>query len=220
MALQRNDEAASRRGEPAYRLTRRFQDGAHKHFLNVDCRCGEHLELGWALGNEPTKIAKKMRALGWGFEPFKKKLCMCPACYRSNKKEDTTVTQDNVTPIAAAMVNKPAAQPRVLSPPEKQRVRALLDGNFDDATGRYLAGWSDQRIGTELDVPWSRVAELREMAYGPLKEDPRLDQLRVELTDLKTKAALAHKKWDEIAADLERRINAAETKLADIVRTG
>lgn len=61
---------------------------------------------------------------------------------------------------------------------QRLKIRTLLDKHFDDAKGRYLDGYTDQRVGAEVDVPWAAVTAIREAAYGPLRVDPEVDALQ------------------------------------------
>lgn len=146
---------------------------------------------------------------GWEVDQAKSK---CPKCAKSihrphaegeivqaNNSHPGNIAQLVKSPTSSAGTKKPVAEPpRQLNPEERTRVRALLDGHFDDAVGRYIDGYSDQRIGAELDIPWLRVQEIRELAYGPIKEDPVVVELREELSIIR------------------KRLDAADAKLAAI----
>jgi hypothetical protein len=83
------------------------------------------------------------------------------------------------TPIApAAAAPKQATK---LTTAQRLRIRSLLDKHFDDEAGCYLDGYSDQRIGAEVDVPWALVTKVREAAYGPIRVDPEIAALRAEI---------------------------------------
>ena len=84
-------------------------------------------------------------------------------------------------PAPAAPV---AAVPRGLTSDERQKVRHLLDTYFDDKVGGYIENYTDQRIGRECEVPWATVREIRETAYGPIREDARLAAIKGELARL------------------------------------
>ncbi len=100
--------------------------------------------------------------------------------------------------------------PREATTAERVKVRALLDANFDDAAGRYLDGYSDQRIGEEVGVPWAIVARIREVGYGPIKVDPEIDAIRSEMAKLRTENDLWAKSTAAKLRDLEDRIAAVE----------
>ena len=113
---------------------------------------------------------------------------------------------DNVTVIAQ----------RELTPEERQRVRTLLDSQFDDSKGIYLEGYSDQRVGEEAKVPWSSVRKMREAAYGPLKTVPELDALATEQRMIQGKIAEITTTLTALQAqsnDLAKRIAGVATKM-------
>jgi len=68
-----------------------------------------------------------------------------------------------------------------MTPDERLKVRSLLDKHFDDAKGRYLDGYSDQKVATEANVPRIHVETIRETAYGAIKADGELDKIRAEM---------------------------------------
>lgn len=142
--------------------------------------------------------AKRARRAGWVIEPERPASNLCPRCIVARRERAAGEKPDpkpirptnqqekvalSVTPI------KPATpgQPREPTQQERLRIRQKLDGHFDDSAGCYLDGWSDQRIGEELNIPWAIVARIREAAYGPIRVDPELAAMRAELVGLGTK---------------------------------
>ena len=105
------------------------------------------------------------------------------------------------------------------SPSDKTRIRQYLDGHFDDSNGCYLDGASDQSGGQELGVPWAWVQDLREVAYGPLRENPVLTSLRHDVTTVAADIAALSKKitvFGEEAASLMGRVAALSAALKKI----
>ena len=85
--------------------------------------------------------------------------------------------------------------------------RGAADGQRDaeqdrHAAGRYLDGYSDQRIGTEANAPWATVKEIREVGYGPIRGDAAVDELKAVVADIK-----------KLLASLEPKIEACEKRL-------
>jgi len=70
---------------------------------------------------------------------------------------------------------------KMLSPSIKTSIRELLEGHFDVDKGYYLHSYSDQRIGADLNIPWAAVAYIRDLMYGPLKSDPEINAIRIEI---------------------------------------
>jgi hypothetical protein len=122
----------------------------------------------------------------------------------------TTKRTPPTPPVEFEPVAEQPMLPRALTSDERLRVRNLLDNHFDDAAGYYIGGYSDQRIGTELNVPWAAVAQIREAAYGPLKEDERLTKLRADFAALKADL----NKFDAAArVEINRLNTAAKTEI-------
>lgn len=115
----------------------------------------------------------------------------------------------------------PAAVPlaQELSPDARLRIRNMLDNHFDDSAGRYLNGYSDHRIAEECGVPRQAVVGLREIAYGPIKADPVIDALNVEIGSLKAKLASLQKSHDGLGEAIkvaQAAVDVATRKVADL----
>jgi len=226
MALVGRDAAAGRQlGEFTFKLTSEMHGGRYRPICSVSCaRCERVDSFGWHAGYEPVLLSRRMRSKGWDFDPYHAKHCVCPDCKRKGRY---TMPEPAPIPVAAAAALADAPLPngppspappkpagdksetpspgrgaRALTPDEKSRIRRLLDEHFDEELGNYLDGYSDQRIGREVDVPWSAVTHIRELAYGPIREDQRITQLRNELLTIK-----------EYQAATQRRITEFEQKL-------
>lgn len=112
-------------------------------------------------------------------------------------------------------LNKPSAAPNLPREPtaqERAKIRTALETHFDDATGCYLDGYSDQRIGTDLNLPWAMVTKIREAAYGPIRVDPEIAGLRAEMTAIGSKIeALVREQQGALArlAAIEKKRGAA-----------
>lgn len=238
------------RGDPrSYDTENRFEDGSWRVYVTTTCiECARDFDVHWSTGGaDPRFVEKKMRGLGWRFDAFKPKQCVCPECVRgrkSNGTDDTTTTtnsEDNdmanttkpaapTTPansykppttdtavLMAARANNDAddVTGRRLTAHEKARVRSALDSHFDDQLGRYIDGYSDERVGKELDLPWALVTELREFAYGPLKDDPAIAAVKAEVEALRGELVTLSHALDQARATftkLEGRLVNVEAK--------
>jgi hypothetical protein len=201
MTVSIQDPIKSRRGEPAFSIERAFRDGVYRSICTARCaKCQNLEEFKWDHGNNPIPIKKRFLEKGWLFDPYNKKSCICPDCKKRGwvMAMPEKKAEDKVVAIKPSGKDAQPAPPRALTPEERGKVRSLLDSHFDDAVGRYIDGYSDQRIGTELDIPWSRVREIRELAYGPIKEDPRLAALSADLAECKDTLSKLEKKIDEL----------------------
>ncbi len=181
------------------------------HLKIVCAKCQKPATKRMAKANLPPEvIGKFLRREGWELDPLKRSSVRCPECQKikaiGEKPNKEKPMPDNVTAIAQ----------RELTADERQRVRTLLDSQFDDSKGVYLEGYSDQRVGEEAKVPWSSVRRMREAAYGPLKAVPELDALVAEQRALAARIAEASENLSTlqaVSADLGKRIGGVAAKM-------
>jgi hypothetical protein len=197
------------RGTPAaYESTTVFEEGAYQTYIITHCiECGQETRVHWNTGGaDPAFVERKLRGLGWRFDAYKPKNCVCPECVKGRREptslagaiynisrgepmpKSTTPTNSYTPPttdtgVLTAVANLTAAghYDRTLTSHEKAKVRAIFDGHFDDQLGRYLDNYDDKKVGLETDLPWALVAEYRELAYGPIKADPAIEAFTKEL---------------------------------------
>lgn len=176
----------------AHQLQKAFREGKFEHFVEVRCaRCDRVEELHQGPNTDttdPEQLRKRMLSKGWEFDAFRKKNCICPECQKDQRDLEE---EEPKMPKPTLVANSDTAQqvlaqqtPRNLTADERFKVRQLLDQHFDDKMGAYLNQYSDQRIGTELEVPWKLVFDIREAAYGPIREDPRIAAIRSDMARL------------------------------------
>lgn len=156
-----------------------------------------------AFGGNPQAIAKLFQRAGWEVDQHNKSKCFCPTCVKSSRRSRESVTVRRLPPINQKPTEElekmtkpidltnahPTVDVRTIPSDVKMKIRNRLDENFDDEKGVYLAGYSDEKIATELDIPRSQVFAYREMAYGPLKSDPEVDAIMAALVDLRSQLA-------------------------------
>ncbi len=201
MAMSDHNTALSRRGEPSYDLIKRKDGRTTVTTVTVSCaKCAEQHIQPWNAGHHPTLIKKRMLTLGWEFDPFSKKGCICPNCNKRGHpkqpkpiqpSQEEAVEVSSPEPFIQEDVDDMQTTLRDLTPDERARVRHLLDHHFDDTRGRYLEGYTDKRVGEEANVPWAAVKKLRDAAYATLREDERMTELRDEMDKLRAKNATA-----------------------------
>lgn len=66
----------------------------------------------------------------------------------------------------------------------QRKLFELLDAHFSN--GQYLAGYDDKRIAAETGFAPEYVAKARIDAFGELRQDPEIDKIKSDLTDLET----------------------------------
>ena len=171
-------------GPLAYTMIRPL-DRAHggRQLARIICNCGAHDEITAPSPNNPEFVAKKFREKGWETDGFKQNNNRCPECAKKKKPTTTLAAMEAAMPKPKELpVNANSPQPvREATPDERMRVRTYLDKHFDDSRGCYLDGYSDQKIGQELGIPWAIVAKIREAGWGPIRTDPELEGVKNEL---------------------------------------
>jgi hypothetical protein len=186
-----------------------MEAGAFRRTATFACRCGQTLRLLEAAGRKlnPEHVAKRARAAGWQADGWRASITQCPACQAKDRGGESPGEKVIRMPEAQEPAPMPPAT-REPTPKQRLAIRAKLDANFDDDAGCYLDGQSDQKIGEELNIPWSWVARIREAAYGPIRVDPEVAALRAELAGLRAE----QKKLDERIGGVASRLEALGKK--------
>lgn len=60
----------------------------------------------------------------------------------------------------------------------------LLADHFDTVDGRYVDGWSDEKIAKETGIAKATVADFRKAGFGEIKEDPAIAAIRADINAL------------------------------------
>jgi len=187
---------------PVVDMVRTMVGGQWRCEWRAQCdQCGAVETRHWGDLSDPRLAEKKFKARGWTFG----KVAVCSACTAKPKHppRQRATAQTKVSPMTDRKPNPP--QPRNLTIEERARVRETLEVYFDAEKGFYTDGYSDKRVGQELDLPWASVAKFRDFAFGPIRSHPLLEEIRTGIAAVeKTLATLKTK-----AADLEQRLTRA-----------
>ena len=137
----------------------------------------------------PDIIDKKFSQKGWKVDPH-----VCPTCVANEKKvravtkkerkEMTTVTNTNAKPNGSLATNPVLKAVSVDTHKATAKLHQLLVLNFDPDDGCYAEGWSDERVSKESGLSLAHVAEVRNIAYGELKEPEEVAALRKDIKAL------------------------------------
>jgi hypothetical protein len=195
-----------------YTIVSEAVTGGHRRKAVFTCSCGATFSqplANKAVVTNPELVTRKAAAAGWRVHHFRASMTKCPACINTNRAGERP--EKRTPPVT----DQPVAQKNVRPATHEERfkIRAALDQHFDDKAGRYLGGFSDRRIGEELNIPWALVEQIREVGYGPIKEDPEISALRTEIEKLVTSGAalLAEAvRLDRDAGQLRTRLAAVE----------
>lgn len=156
----------------------------------------------------PEHIAKRARRDGWVAPTYRGK-ARCPEC-QNQKKAAPDMSETTMLPKPNTGTKVELRDP---TPSEKLKIRTLLDTHFDDSKGMYLNGYSDQKVGEELNIPWAMVTKLREVAYGPIRVDPEIAEMQSELNKIRSEFKVAQEKLE---ASYLKNIEDASTRLSSI----
>lgn len=203
----------------SYDILQIRETGGPRTIARIWCAaCGDTLDLTLTANRHADNVERRAKAKGWDCDKNRASRTICPDCKaapparikpampvaskacRSATAAKSAVPTVNMEPPMTAIT--PAVRPA--TPDERMRIRHKLDGVFDDAKGMYLDGYSDQRVAEELKLPRKMIEQIREAAYGPIRTDPEIEQLR---TDIVALIAMASTLTNRLA-EVEKRFQA------------
>jgi hypothetical protein len=159
-------------------------------------QCGETLDLALNSTHHADGVERMARAKGWDCDKNRPRRTICPDCkarppLKVTAPKPTKPTIPKETPMTTSAL-------RPATPDERMRIRHKLDEVFDDSKGMYLDGYSDQRVAEDLKLPRKMIEQIREAAYGPIRTDPELDQLRTDIAALVAQASTLANRLAEV----------------------
>lgn len=146
----------------------------------------------------PDRLAERFQDEGWEFDAFNASRITCPDCIaRRAAARRGESGRPEASPVASLKGNVVTlhlkSEAGIALPPnkteltveERGRVRDVLIGTFDEKAGQYSEGWSDRRVAEEVGgVPSKLVADLREIAFGPLRSIVELEPVAARLNEM------------------------------------
>lgn len=157
---------------------------------SVTCACGTAGEVVHRAVLPADQLDKRFKQKGWKLDPP-----MCPDCVQQ-PKEERMATSEMVSPAAGL------AQAKVFK---------LLGINFDPEKGRYLNGYSDDKLAKETGCAKVFVEQVRKECFGDLKEDPAIAELRGDIAALEGLIV-------ESTATLQQQLASVKAKLAQVAK--
>lgn len=119
----------------------------------------------------PQAIASFFAAQGWRIGQTARK-DRCPACHHPRKisKGAPEVAADpRIDTIVPPQPGASARPPRVLEREDRRLIFAKLEEVYVDENTGYTAGWNDDAVARDMNVPRAWVEEIREQNFGPQK---------------------------------------------------
>lgn len=161
-------------------------DGRFVKAMRITCSCGHtnDLLIKTKTPMPPDQAAQHFAQRGWVIGR-NASFDLCPSCVaaelalRKAPRKDELMTKPSLADqLKAAVVPEPAApeglageliQPgqRVITRADRRRIMDVLDRVYPEPEKGYATGYTDQRVGEEMKVPWRWITLVREECYGP-----------------------------------------------------
>lgn len=169
-------------------------------------RCGETsvLTLSGSTCASQQWVERRFRAEGWEVSTSRR-ADHCPACValiqaerRAKRgarilelKQDIGLAVAPITIEGEVMTEVKAPAPRAMTLADRRRINERLSEVYLE--NAYAAGFSDNRVAVDLNVPRAWVTEIRDLLYGPaVNEDTLAARAEIKaLTERATKIEAA-----------------------------
>jgi hypothetical protein len=152
-------------------------------------------------GLPPALIERRFKAKGWEVGKSEKH-DYCPACVEKQRTERRQRRNRNAVKVLESVTNvfplTPRETPlqakgelevqataesvREMSKIERRTVHAKLDDVYEDEVTGYKPGWSDAAVARDLNVPVAWVADERERAFGPVRDNAEVRDMLERVT--------------------------------------
>lgn len=99
-----------------------------------------------------------------------------------------------MTEKSPALVTEIPAAP---TPSDRRIIFAKLEEVYLDEVKGYSANWTDDRVSKDLGVPRAWVAEVREINFGPLRDNEQMRELLQKIDAMSKETASVIKACDE-----------------------
>lgn len=162
----------------------------------------------------PDIIDKKFTQKGWKIDPH-----VCPDCVAQEKRTRAVAKKErqqmnNATNASDKPNGSLAANPvlKAVSMDTHKataKMHQLLTLNFDTDEGRFAEGWNDERVAKESGMSLAHVIEVRNIAYGEIKEPEEITLLRKDIKALNDLIG-------ETLVAAQKEVNALNKRVADI----
>jgi hypothetical protein len=200
----------------SYEILQIRETGGPRTIARIWCAaCGGTLDLTLTANRHADNVERRAKAKGWDCDKNRASRTICPDCKAAPPAKikpampvvpkacrSATAAKPSTHAISTANMEPPmtAITPAVrpATPDERMRIRHKLDGVFDDAKGMYLDSFSDQRVAEELKLPRKMIEQIREAAYGPIRTDSEIEQLRTDIADLVAMASTLTNRLAEV----------------------
>jgi hypothetical protein len=160
----------------------------------------------------PEILDKKFVQKGWELDPN-----VCPTCVIKRKKAKAAAKKEQVkmttiTKSAGTLSDNPVLK-AVSADTHKAtaKMHQMLSIHFDADEGRYSDGWDDERISKESGISVAHVSEVRNIAYGEIKEPEEVTKLRADIKSL-------NELISETLVTAQKEVNALNSRVNEITK--
>ena len=200
-----------------------YRDGTRGRSLHVDPRggprqarvacsmCDEAGNVNFTSLMPPEILDKKFVQKGWELDPN-----VCPTCVikrkkakAAAKKEQQKMTTTTAKPNGTLSDNPVLKAVSADTHKATAKMHQLLSLHFDVDDGAYSEGWDDERISKESGISLTHVSEVRNIAYGEIKEPEEITLLRKDIKSLNDLIG-------ETLITAQKEVNALNKRVADI----
>lgn len=204
--------------------THTYKEGARGRSLHVDPRggsrcgrvacsiCAEVGAVNFTSLPPPEMLDKKFVQKGWELDPN-----VCPTCVVKRKKAKAAAKKEQQKMTTSAKPAGTLSDNPVLKAVSADTHKAtakmhqLLSVHFDADEGRFSEGWNDERISKESGIALTHVAEVRNIAYGELREPEEITALRKDIKSLNELVS-------ETLITAQKEVNALNNRIAEITK--
>ena len=162
----------------------------------------------------PEYLDKKFAQRGWELDPN-----VCPDCVVKRKRAKAAakaaIKQKEQSAMPTITKEAPISENPALKAVSADlhkataKMHQLLNLHFDVDEGRFAEGWDDARIAKESGMAPTHVTEVRNLAYGELKEPEEITKLRADIKSL-------NELISETLVTAQKEVNALNARVAEI----
>lgn len=109
-----------------------------------------------------------------------------------------------------------AEPPRTPTFDEKRLIILSLQDHYVSEVVGYEPGYTDQRVGNELGVPWKWVAEIRDAMFGPVRDNEEVREVLAEARSLKDEVDATISSIEDMIRPLQGKQAALDRRIAAI----
>ena len=174
--------------------------------------CGEVGSVNFTSLPPPEMLDKKFVQKGWETDPN-----VCPTCVIKRKSAKAAAKKEQIKMTTNAKPTGTLSDNPVLKTISADTHKAtakmhqLLSLHFDAEEGRFSDEWNDERVSKESGISITHVTEVRNIAYGEIKEPEEITKLR---NDIKALNELI----SETLIAAQKEVNALNNRVAEITK--